>query len=31
MLFVAFLLLLGVIRLLRWVMLPVTPFTLAYH
>jgi exosortase len=31
MLFVAFLLLLGIIRLLRWVMLPVTPFRLAYQ
>jgi exosortase len=30
MLFVAFLLLMGIVRLLRWAMLPVTPFTLAY-
>jgi exosortase len=30
MLFVAFLLLMSIVRLLRWVMLPVTPFTLAY-
>ncbi len=31
MLFVAFMLLMGLVRLLRWVMLPVTPFRLAYH
>jgi len=30
MLFVAFLLLLGIIRLLQWALIPVTPYTLAY-
>jgi hypothetical protein len=27
---VAFLLLMGVVRLLRWALIPVTPYTLAY-